>query len=751
MPVRQWDSGGVSTPAERRLDEQLGLAGRRPEQDVEPLDVHADEHDSDREIRGAYLSRRLVESPDEGGWRPFWRRNAQPPVIRITDAIITGQLDLRAADLPCLLQFVRCRFQRPPDFRQATLAGIILSRCRLPGIRARNLSTANDFALLHCVSTGDVRLTDAKIGGTLSLNDSELVHPGQRAMDADRLTVAGALLAMRVRVAGELRIPGSRVGGNVTFSGAALRNRGRNALNATGIHIRGSLRCDMDPDGTPFSAAGRLYLPSARIEGNLRLRCAVLEPGISPAQLADSPYDDPICTLIADRSEIRGDVQLDQNFRSGGTLRLVSTTIGGDLRMAGARVDLSWSPAPSADRPLRPLHLDGTEILGNLDARNVVLHGQVRVVDMRVRGGFQLNNATLLGPGTDVLQANRIQVGSQLDCREADISGSVQLQGAQIAANVDLRATRLTKPGWHRHYNTYKSVLDLRAASIGRDLVCAEGSRPFVAQGEVQLRRARVGRQANFIGCVLGDGTSANAINAFGLVAQELSLMPAEPPQGRVLLRQAQCELLGDNATLWQASGGVDVDNFSYDNFSTPIASTDQTQVRQRLRWLRATSKGQYQPGPYDQLATVFRNNGQEEHADTVMVEKQRRRYQAIAGASRPALRLPVRLWSWLQWITVSYGYRPLRALLWLILFAAFGTLWFGSHPLVPISVEDHPVWNPFLYTVDQLLPIIDLGNKNMWRVADVSQWISAVLVIVGWTLATTVAAGVTRALRRER
>ncbi|MFD0918147.1 oxidoreductase [Saccharopolyspora rosea] len=748
-----WDSNGPLTAAEQRFEDQL-RQGHRGAPPVPPLDVDDDQAGPDRVIRGEYLSRRLADAPHEGGGQPFSRRGVQQLVIAIEDAVITGRLDLRAAEVPYLLEFVRCRFEQAPDLRQARLAGLALWHCRFPGLDARNLSTSNDTVLRHCTSEGGiVDLADAELGGSLLLNDSELRNPGHRAIYADRLSVSGALLGLRLRTSGEIRIPGAKIGGNLNLSGGSLRNRGRNAVNATGIQIGGSLRLDVDPaSGGPCSVAGMLYLPSAHISGDLRLRDAVLEPGMAPPRRGESRHDDPVSALIADRCEIRGDVQLDQDFRSGGTIRMVSAKIGGDLRMSGARVDLSWSRslAASVEQPLRALHLDGTEILGNLEASQVVLRGQLRMADVHVHGSFQLTRATLFGPRTDVVQAGRIRVGSNLDCREADVRGTLQLQGAQIGASIDLRSAQLLKPAWHRHRMAYKSSLDLRASNIARDLVCASGARTFRAEGEVQLRRAEIGRQANFWGCELGDGSARNAINAFGLVTQELTLLPGTPPLGRVVLRRAQCELLADNAELWDASGGVDVEDFTYDSFSDPVEPTDQARVLERLEWLRSTAGGRYQPGPYDQLARVFRGNGNEELAVTVLIEKQRRRYQAIAAASRPALRWPVRLWSLLQLVTVSYGYRPLRALIWLVVLTAAGTSWFSFHELTPINADDHPVWNPLLYTVDQLLPIINLGNDNMWQARGVSQWITVVLIAAGWVLATTVAAGVSRALRRE-
>lgn len=751
------EGNGAATAAEQRLNEVLGQVrpwSRRSEEPAGPLDVHSGDHDPEREVRGEYLTRALVESPEDNGWRPFVRRGGRQPVVRVEDAVITSVLDLRAADLPYLLEFVRCRFERPPDLRQASLAGLVFARCRMPGLQAQNLSTTNDAALTECTSSDVLNLADAQFGGSLLLNDSELRNPRGRVVYADRLSVGGALLAMRLRTAGEIRLPGAKISGNLTLTGSALRHRGRTALNASGIDVGGSLRCEHDPNvSDAFSVAGRLVLPSARVQGDVRLRGSTVDPGARSPKYDESREDDPLNAVVLDRGEIRGDVQLDHGFRCYGTLRAVSCRIRGSLHMSGTLVDLSWyrSPRESVHHPLRAVRLEGTEVLGSIRASGAALRGQLRIADLHVHGSFLLNRAELDGPRTDVVRGDRLRIGSDLACREADISGSLQLEGASIGANLDLRATNLLKPAWHRHRLGYKPALDLGTANIGRDLVCASGNRPFRAAGQVRLRRAVIGRQSNFWYCVLGEEPERPSLHAFGLVTQELSLLPSEPPRGPVVLRQAQCELFGDNDTLWKASNGLDFEDFVYENFSQPIEATDHATVRERLQRLATASGRRYQPGPYDQLAAVLRDNGHEEHATTVLVAKQRRRYQAIASASRPALRPSVRLWSLLQRVTVSYGYRPLRALLWLLAFAAAGTTWFSVYPLTePINQDDRPVWDPFLYTVDQLVPIVNLGHDVMWQADGSSKWITVVLIAAGWILATTVAAGITRALRRD-
>lgn len=57
--------------------------------------------------------------------------------------------------------------------------------------------------------------------------------------------------------------------------------------------------------------------------------------------------------------------------------------------------------------------------------------------------------------------------------------------------------------------------------------------------------------------------------------------------------------------------------------------------------------------------------------------------------------------------------------------------------------------WNPVIYTADLLVPIVDFGNKSRWYMHGADNWVAAGITASGWTLATTVAAGVSRMLRR--
>ena len=85
----------------------------------------------------------------------------------------------------------------------------------------------------------------------------------------------------------------------------------------------------------------------------------------------------------------------------------------------------------------------------------------------------------------------------------------------------------------------------------------------------------------------------------------------------------------------------------------------------------------------------------------------------------------------------------------WLVAFAVLGGAWFAANPPPPIDAGQNPVFNPWLFAADTLLPIVNLGQDGYWRLAGASQWISSGLVAAGWILATTAAAGAARILKR--
>jgi hypothetical protein len=639
---------------------------------------------------------------------------------------------------------------------KARLVGLALRGCRLPGLRARNLRVASDLVLeagFRCDGTLD--LTDSTVEGTVRLSGAVLRRPGGSALLAARLRVSGSITAVALRASGEVRLRGANVGGSVHLTAAHLDHPGGQAFSASGLTVAGSLFCDAR--GGRFDVAGQVVLTGARIGGDALFSGARLhDPGAHDGHVLVLPHGsvDESFVLDAERLRVEGDLNLDAGFTAAGGVDLRSARIGGHLLLAGATIgrresvaalSASFAAGRAVERVPVALLADGAELGGDLECRGVStilrIYGQLRLVDATIHGSASLSRARLHGPAIDVLFADRLRVGGTLFLRRVRISGSVRLQNAHIGSSLDCSGARLLKPRL-RLNGSVKPSLDARVATIGKDLLCGHG---FLAVGGVRVRLVEVGKLANFRGARLGGPTRPGhpatevALSAYGLTAQELVLAfpPGRPPRGSVSLARAHVVSVLDGPALWAATGGVDVEDFTFQ----AIAAAPDVPVRTRLRWLR-TVQPDFAPGPYEQLAGVYRAGGDEERARVVQIERQRRRYAE--------LHLFGRVWGRLQEWTVGYGYRPWLAIVWLAVFWLLGTVWFATHRLQPLDPGQQPVWNPTLLATDLVLPIVDLGQDNEWQLAGASQWVAAGLTAAGWILATTAATGATRVLKRS-
>ncbi|MGF1426227.1 oxidoreductase [Kitasatospora sp. LaBMicrA B282] len=259
---------------------------------------------------------------------------------------------------------------------------------------------------------------------------------------------------------------------------------------------------------------------------------------------------------------------------------------------------------------------------------------------------------------------------------------------------------------------------------------------PFRAFGGVRLEDARFEAACLIASAEFHLGTGQE-LSLRRIHTPELRFTCPTPPTGTVALSRARVGNLVDVPQAWPTNHRVRLTGFAYDYLRPPEGS--RFTVEQRIAWL---SRGldSYHPEPYEQLAAALRRDGLDEDAREVQYAKQQRR-----SATLP---LPGRLWCAFQDVTVGYGYRPRRAALWLLAAWAVGALWFAGHQPAPVKPDEHPHWNPALYSLSLVLPIVNLGQDG-WAPAGFSQSLSAALVLTGWALATTAVTGATRILQR--
>lgn len=470
------------------------------------------------------------------------------------------------------------------------------------------------------------------------------------------------------------------------------------ALRLDGARIEGSMELDyaeipyrVTMDGCDFR--GRVTLYSARTRQFSLKRCCLVR-------------------FYAANASVDGNLRL-QGSQLDGLFKLDGAHITGVLDLDGTRLANSDGPALAANRVQVDDHIrmrDGFTAEGE-----VILRGA------HVGGDIDLSDARLSNPGGVALTASRMRVEGDVFCDRIDTMGEVDLPGSRVDGVVRFWGAKLSNPGGR--------ALHAYHLDVGTSLHLNRG---FTAEGSIELAGARVNgrvtlRDARLI------ALDSVALTLSQAQAEEVDLRMRRPPLGLVDLRHAVLGIIWDARQSWP--DGLRLDGLRYDRFETPLPPTE------RVRWLLRDSSG-YAPQPFEQLALAYRSLGHEDEARTVSLLKERLRRKALPWYART--------WGVIQDITVGYGYRPMRAGLWLLGLLALGSAVFTFRQPTRTVSGGAEVFNPVVFTLDRLLPVIGLGQGKAFTPTPDTQWVGYVLTGCGWILATTIVTGVTRSLNRR-
>jgi hypothetical protein len=494
-----------------------------------------------------------------------------------------------------------------------------------------------------------------------------------------------------------------------------------------------------------------LKVAGARITGRLDLQYAAVD---CPIHLWACYFEEEIDLYGAQLRRLSLGVSVlpslhATSLRLDDSLRLTLCRVRGPVRLAGARITGALfldrarvgeptegpdaTPAPLSDDDAAPpvppvpnrrhedvLQLNGAVIGDHLSARGLSVHGTFRLYGASIAGALDLDEAQLDCPAGVALHGNGLAVGSDLHARHLKANGELCLKGATIAGTLVISDSRLDNPT--------ATTLHASTLSVGADLHATR----LVSNGRINLRGARIPGQLNFSYATLSHPGGV-ALRASSLVAGELWFRGARPVQGMVSLRRAQLDLLHITPETWPDE--VRLDGLTY----TTLAPHEPAE--RRLALLRRDSDG-HVPFSYEQLTTAYRRIGDDGAARTVQLARQRRH-----RATLPAY---ARLWGYVQDATVGYGFRPVRAASWLFSLLLIGTLAYTAERPRALKPDEAPPFNAFFYTLDLLLPIIDFGQEHAYTPTSSGlQSLAYALIIAGWVLATTIAAGVTRTISR--
>ena len=633
--------------------------------------------------------------------------------VRLRGVKISGLLDLEGATLRCPLSLDSCYLDAddPACLDHATASQVALTGCQLAGLAASMLTARQVDLSRSTLRSGPLSLMCANItdnlicsGAQLNGTDSDrnaLVAGGMKVgasvyLDQyldDRFTAAGAIWLARAEIGGDLACNGAQVG----------CNRDGIGLLAEGVKVGGQafLR-----EG--FATGGAVRLLGADITGDLSCRAARL----------GSDHDGN--ALVADRMRVGGEVHLYRGFAASGAVVLNGADINGDLSLSGAQLT-------GTDRDGNALAADG------MKAHHDVLLDSGPADDEGVRPPFTAAGAVRLA--------------------RADIAGQLSCSGAQLTG-IDRDGNALVADGM----------------KVGAAVLLDEG---FTSAGTVSLKSARadqlVLRPAEVAGA---NEITFNFTATEAQIAGELRWMPDGQFSGEVNLEDAHAGELEDDWTSpgkqahgsWPRGGRLRLNGLIYGGLG-------DASVKQRLQWIRSQYEGgkptAFAAQPYEQLADMYRQAGQDTEAREVAIARRRdlRKYGNLTWYRE--------LGNWFLDQTIRYGYQTWRAAAGLaavfVAFLVLSIIGQHQHVIVPLGdvkglnpvptatrcTSDYPCFYPFGYTVDTVVPIINVHQADHWGpdAHAPAGWLGSSAHGVRprpWALATLLVAGYTGLVRQN-
>jgi hypothetical protein len=462
-------------------------------------------------------------------------------------------------------------------------------------------------------------------------------------------------------------------------------------------------------------------------------------------------------------------------------LRLQGAWITGALDLEGCRVqrdiglkDCRFEVAPTLrSAVIDNLFLDGSElpgltaervaVRGGICLRGSVVTGEICLRGARFGGDLECDGATLAPQNALALDGNGLEARGGVTLRGATIQGGVLLIGAKLGGD-----------------------LDAVGATIERIDAVALNAAGLEARGDIALRVATIRGEVRLVGVRLGgdmdcsgatfDRPGGNAVLLNRAVIEgALFLRNGATIRGTLDLTGATIGVMHDAEDSWPRPGDLLLNRCLYGSIiGGPV------DAESRIDWLARQKPGvrgeEFWPQPYEKLAAVLREMGHGEDARAVLIEKERLQRRA----RRARTRSPV--WRALLWandavlgVTVRYGLQPLLAVVWMALLWMAGVAIFAAienqdafKPNVAVVLRSpewtlcaveapaqilmpsigrmmtglaapgqsqlacfrnqpeaasFPPFNPWMYSLEVLLPGIELGQKAYWTPDPNKRW----------------------------
>lgn len=253
------------------------------------------------------------------------------------------------------------------------------------------------------------------------------------------------------------------------------------------------------------------------------------------------------------------------------------------------------------------------QISGNVTLNGSRIDGKVSLSGGEIKGHLSCTRATLRNEGASALKAQGLKVASSVLLEGTTATGQVSFLGSQIGGQLVCIGAEFHNPAGH--------ALNAQSTQIRGDaLLCY-----VTTQGEVSFVGAEINGVLDCSHATMRNPDN-DALNLQRLVLREGFIWRRiKDVAGAVDLTSAHVGDLWDDPESWAACDGLYLSGFIYDVLHGGIDVPD------RLAWLKkgATSRREFYPQPYEQLAKLLRDTGHRSHARAIMVAKEQQQRKA--------------------------------------------------------------------------------------------------------------------------
>jgi hypothetical protein len=684
--------------------------------------------------------------------------------IRITNAIIDGDLLLHYARAPYEIEITGCTFTGRVSFAQATIERAMdLSDCHFPKLLSFRFAQLNsDLALERCVCMGTANFNDVVVRRLLQANGTQF----RGAFEMERANVTSVFFRVarsddalmptrfeqRVRFldmhAQYFDAEGAQFDGDANFQrvtvegialfGAATTDRSLNTIATTPTRFGGSTTFrhahfgpEADFSGAHFAAA--VDFQAARVDGRFVIEGRLPDPWSFPARFEGE----------AEFSSM----DIGESLWAGGSLfaadcRMQWLKVGGPANFSFTRDNKSVAATFNGT-----FDLEDAEVAGSADFRSVTFKGEARFARAHIGGVLFLEQVFWTEERARVVfekEANfyRTRVDRDFWCEGSAFRGDLNcafLSVGGVLGFVDFHIDQ-------RWRATITGSVYLNGAQVG-DLI-ADGVR-FAAGTTFQ--GMNVDRVTDLEGAQFDGDADFRSMTAGGKLTLENATVA-----GDLLLRDARASAFVAPRQL--AAGR------KFDGRSFTFGRIDGD-VRELLR-----RQDPYDLRLYEQAERFVRESGHEDLAGMLYLDRRRREtrmhWQGVIGreGTKRFTNLLLAGYGFAQDLLFRYGVRPLRLLVVSLLVIAFGAWVFSQHDAVRprekgAQAKQLTKSEALGYSLRTFMPIGDLASgsqllpsdQNLPRVTLTYEGYATIQRLLGLMLVPLGIAAVTGLLVRKR